>query len=50
MNEEMIKMLIAVSDADGVYTMMRDMGEDEMADWIQEKKLSLYLSYENSYF
>ena len=36
MNEEMIKMLIAVSDADGVYTMMIDMGEDDMADWIEE--------------
>ena len=30
-------MLIEMSDADGVYTMMRDMGEDDMADWIEEK-------------
>ena len=44
MNEEMIKMLIDVSDADGVYSMMRDMGEDEMTDWIQENY------FENSYF
>ena len=36
MNIEMIKMLIEMSDADGVYTMMRDMGEDDMADWIEE--------------
>jgi len=36
MDTEMIKMLIAVSEADGVYTMMRDMGEDDMADWIEE--------------
>jgi len=36
MDTEMIKMLIAVSDEDGVYTMMRDMGEDDMADWIEE--------------
>ena len=37
MDTEMIKMLIEMSDADGVYTMMRDMGEDDMADWIEEK-------------
>lgn len=36
MDTEMIKMLIEMSDADGVYTMMRDMGEDDMADWIEE--------------
>jgi len=36
MDTEMIKMLIDMSDADGVYTMMRDMGEDNMADWIEE--------------
>ena len=36
MDIEMIKMLIEMSDADGVYTMMRDMGEDDMADWIEE--------------
>ncbi len=32
----MVKMLIEMSDADGVYTMMLDMGEDEMAEWIEE--------------
>ena len=36
MDTEMIKMLIEMSDADGVYTMMRDMGEDDMTDWIEE--------------
>ena len=36
MDTEMIKMLIEMSDADGVYTMMRDIGEDDMADWIEE--------------
>ena len=40
MDKEMIKMLIDMSDADGVYSMMRDMGEDEMADWIEEKYFS----------
>jgi hypothetical protein len=36
MDIEMVKMLIEMSDADGVYTMMLDMGEDEMAEWIEE--------------
>lgn len=40
MDTEMVKMLIEMSDADGVYSMMRDMGEDEMADWIEEKYFS----------
>jgi len=35
----MIKALIELSDADGVYSMMRDMGENDMADWIEENFL-----------
>jgi len=40
MDTEMVKMLIEMSDADGVCSMMRDMGEDEMADWIEENYFS----------
>lgn len=36
MNKEMVKMLIEASDADGVYTMLLDMGEDELAEWVEE--------------
>lgn len=37
MDKEMVKMLIDVSDADGVYSMLLDMGEDELAEWVEEK-------------
>lgn len=36
MDKETVKMLIEVSDPDGVYTMLLDMGEDELAEWVEE--------------
>ena len=33
-------MLIAVSDADGVYTLLQDQGYDELAEWLAETYFS----------
>ena len=40
MNIHFIEMLIEASDADGVYTMLRDEGWDDLADWVAETYFS----------
>ena len=36
MTQEEIELLIQVSDADGVYTMLLDYGYDEEAQWVED--------------
>lgn len=36
MTKEDVIMLIEANDADGVYSMLLDMGEDELAEWVEE--------------
>jgi len=40
MTREYVEMLIAVSDADGVYTLLQDQGYDELAEWLAETYFS----------
>ena len=40
MNKSEIKMLIDVSDPDGVWSMLKDMGYDDEADWVEENYFS----------
>ncbi len=40
MTREYVQMLIAVSDADGVYTLLQDQGYDELAEWLAETYFS----------
>lgn len=40
MTREYVQMLIAVSDADGVYTLLQDEGYDELAEWLAETYFS----------
>ena len=37
LTEEYMDMLVSVSDADGVISMLRDFGYDEEADYVQDK-------------
>jgi hypothetical protein len=32
-----VRLMIQMSDADLVYTMLLDMGQDDLADWVAEK-------------
>lgn len=40
MTKEYVQILISVSDADGVYTLLQDEGYDELADWVAETYFS----------
>lgn len=40
MSKSEIEMLISVSDPDGVWSMLMDMGYEDEADWIQENYFS----------